>query len=218
MPVSQITNYADLQEALLDLLDRSDLATQAPQFIQMAESYINRRLRHWKMETKTIQPGFADTDIVVPPTDMLEARNITAVVEGENYQLTYQSPDVIDMESARYVNDDEPDHPLFFTLAQGHIQIWPVPDVNFNLLVDHYQVIPALHALGQTGTNWLLADAPDAYLYGAAVHSAPFLDDDERIALWQRLFDVALGELQQASNVARYSGSRLTRRPPLRFG
>ena len=33
-------------------------------------------------------------------------------------------------------------------------------------------------------SNWLLACAPDAYLYGALLESAPYIKDDERIAVW----------------------------------
>ncbi len=44
------------------------------------------------------------------------------------------------------------------------------------------KVVPALSDANTS--NWLLACAPDAYLYGALLESAPYIKDDERIAVW----------------------------------
>ena len=63
-----ITNYSNLQSTVADFLNRSDLTSVIPVFIQLAEAQINRDLRHWKMETRataTIDAG--DQYSQVPP-------------------------------------------------------------------------------------------------------------------------------------------------------
>ena len=47
-----IINYTDLQSQIADFLNRDDLVGD-PDFITLAEADMNRRLRHWRMETRS---------------------------------------------------------------------------------------------------------------------------------------------------------------------
>ena len=38
--------------------------------------------------------------------------------------------------------------------------------------------------LASNGANWLLTLAPDLYLYGALLESAPYIKEDGRIQTW----------------------------------
>jgi hypothetical protein len=58
-------------------------------------------------------------------------------------------------------------------------------------------------------TNWLLTEAPDVYLYGALVHTAPYLKDDARIAIWESFFAQGIDNLNISSSDAKYGGSGL---------
>jgi hypothetical protein len=69
--------------------------------------------------------------------------------------------------------------------------------------------VTALSADGDT--NWLLTNHPDVYLYGSLVHTAPYLKDDARIALWAGLLAQAMGEIEDESTAARF-GSPLRMR------
>lgn len=53
--------------------------------------------------------------------------------------------------------------------------------------------IPALSS--GNPTNWLLAGHPDIYLYAVLTESAPYLKDDERVALWHERLEQALQDL-----------------------
>jgi len=57
--------------------------------------------------------------------------------------------------------------------------------------------------------NWLLLEAPDVYLYGALLHSAPYLGEDERIAVWGQMYSASVMRLNEESENARFSGSGL---------
>jgi hypothetical protein len=51
-------------------------------------------------------------------------------------------------------------------------------------------------------TNWLLTQHPDLYLYAALVESAPYLKDDERIALWRAELDRRIAEVRRGRSAA----------------
>jgi predicted transcriptional regulator len=50
------------------------------------------------------------------------------------------------------------------------------------------------------GGNWLLSANPDVYLYAALVESAPFLKDDDRVALWRAELDRRVAEVLRSRN------------------
>lgn len=211
--VSQITNLTELRSAIGAELDRTDLATTIALWPQLCEAEVSRKLRHFKMLTEVEIPGYGSNRVPLP-SDWEESRNVR--VDGR--QVTYQLPDVLDMERTKVLNGaTDPLYPRFYTHFGNYVEIWPYPDEEYTVTLQYYQSIPPLAT--QTGqTNWLLQRSPAAYFYGSLIHSAPFLHDDARIALWSKLFNDTLAELQGASDRAQHSGSRLTRRPPISFG
>ena len=58
-------------------------------------------------------------------------------------------------------------------------------------------------------TNWLLTHHPDIYLYGALLHSAPFLQEDARAQTWAALYKSAVERVNDASSKSTASGSGL---------
>jgi hypothetical protein len=80
----------------------------------------------------------------------------------------------------------------------------------------YYQQVPPLSNV--TTTNWLLSKSPDVYLYGALVHAAPFLMDDQRINTFASFYSQRVEALNLDSDRAVHSGSPLVARPRVRFG
>jgi hypothetical protein len=96
---------------------------------------------------------------------------------------------------------------IYYTHADGQFQLYPTPsaDTDFELL--YIQKLVALS--GSNADNWLLLEAPDVYLYGALIHSAPYLAEDERVAIWAQMYSASVVKLNEASESARFSGSGL---------
>jgi hypothetical protein len=66
--------------------------------------------------------------------------------------------------------------------------------------------------LDDTNTsNGLLVRAPDAYLYGALVASAPFLASDERLQVWEMLYSAARDGLLLSDRQGRYGTALASR-------
>jgi len=70
--------------------------------------------------------------------------------------------------------------------------------------------IPALSVTNTT--NWLLALAPDLYLYGALLESAPYIKEDARIQTWGLGLQTALDSLNELGKVSTFNAGPLTMR------
>jgi hypothetical protein len=92
-------------------------------------------------------------------------------------------------------------------MTGAQFELYPVPDDIYTGELLYFAKIPALSDAATT--NWLLTDSPDAYLYGALVHSAPYLKDDARIQVWAALYQSAIDNLNASSDNARHSGTGL---------
>ena len=58
-------------------------------------------------------------------------------------------------------------------------------------------------------TNWVLANHPDVYLFGALAEAAPYLGNDERSVLWQSKYQAAFAEVRRPdadSGLSDYDG------------
>ena len=66
-----ITNYTELQNAVMNWLDRSDLSNYVPDFITLTENYFNRQLRVRQM-MKTVSITTV-AGVGTLPTDYLQS-------------------------------------------------------------------------------------------------------------------------------------------------
>ena len=200
-----ITNYTNLQTTIADFLNRDDLTSVIPTFIQLAEAQMNREIRHHKMEARVSGQQSAGDEYMQTPADWLETIRL---------HLTGSGTSAVNMTSRAAMADIRAKNenvstvaPYLYTHADGQFELYPTPseDTDFELL--YYQKIPDL---ATNSTNWLLTDAPDVYLYGALLHSAPYLAEDARVAVWAQMYSAAVQNVNSASEKARYSGSGMT--------
>ena len=197
-----ITNYTNLQTSIADFLNRDDLTSVIPTFIQLAEADMNRQVRHWKMESRSTGTQDAGDQYMQIPSDWLETIRLHLTGSGTS-ALTLTSRAA--MADIRAKNEDiSTVKPYYYTHADGQFELYPTPTeaTDFELL--YYQKIPDL---ATNSTNWLLTDAPDVYLYGALLHSAPYLAEDARVAVWAQMYSAAVSNVNRASEEAQYSGS-----------
>ena len=45
-----LTTFDELKASIADFLNRDDLTAVIPDFVKLAETKMNRELRHWRME------------------------------------------------------------------------------------------------------------------------------------------------------------------------
>jgi hypothetical protein len=201
-----ISTFAELQDQIAAFLNRQDLADKIPTFIALAEADINRRVRHYNMMKRQNTTLSANTDRITQPADWVEAINIQATRSSGDYRLKYVSP--ADLDDLR--DRDERGAPLYYSLIGSEIEVAPKPESNVSIEQIYYGKIPALSD-GAT-SNWLLTSHPDAYLYGALLHSAPYLDEDARLQTWGAGYERAVAGVNDSSRRSMLSGGPLARR------
>jgi hypothetical protein len=93
-------------------------------------------------------------------------------------------------------------------------RVAPVPQEEFLTKLTYWQSVPSLSA--GASTNWLLDMAPDIYMYGALVHSAPFLKEAmDQLSTWAGLMEAGIEQLHQHRIRQQWSGSIVPVRRPV---
>lgn len=86
------------------------------------------------------------------------------------------------------------DEPLFYAdYDYSHWLIAPTPDAEYPFEILYYELPRLLDEDVQT--NWLTEYAPQLLLYGTLLEATPFLKNDERINVWQSMYDRAAAML-----------------------
>jgi hypothetical protein len=196
-----INTYATLVTAVTEWLAREDatLVARVPDFITLAEAKFNRTLFHPRMETRTILT--VDTGATAPefldlPTDFQTMRSIRLSGVTGKPRLAFLSQTQI--EDYRFSNDNVSDQPVYFSIVGDQIELAPTPNEDYDVEIVYRANIPALTS-GNT-TNWLLTLAPDLYLYGALLESAPYTRKDERVGLWSGAVQTVMEQLNSLAH------------------
>jgi len=193
------TSYSDLQTTIAGYLARSDLTTQIPDFIRLAETRLRRDLRIRQMLKSVTTSTVAADSTVELPSDFLEVRDL--VINGNPPQpLNYASPSAF----SRNTRTWESGKPLDYTVLANDFQLAPVPDAVYTVKMLYFAA-PAF--LSDTNTsNVFLANTPDVLLYGSLLEAEPYLMNDARVNTWGTMFDRALASIIRSDEQGQYSG------------
>lgn len=172
-----ITNYAELQTAIGDWLNRADLDQKIPDFIRLAESTLNDVLRSADMVTQATAIAITSGRATLP-ADALEIV-YAQVAASEDEPLEQITPQQLTM--LRRTRTRNTANPRFYAIVGRDIVVTPTP-ASGSLDLDYYQRLPVLS--DSNTTNWLLTDSPHIYLYTSLLHATPFLMDDARYAVF----------------------------------
>lgn len=192
-----IASYSDLQASMKRWLKRADLGDLFPDFIMLAEAHFDRVI--YTRNARTTFQITPSTPKVNLPADW--RRIVRAYYAG-----AVLAPFPADFDSA-YAGGAEQAIGFGYQI-QGNAMTLSVPQLGQVLRLDYYTVIEALSDTNQS--NWLLEDAPDAYLFGALHEAAVYTRDDARATLWGQKRDAAIGELIDDDNAAKVPEQPLT--------
>jgi len=197
-----IGTYAELQTAVANWLDRSDLTDRIVEFIDLAEARINRNLRLRLMETTATGTLVAGTRDYALPTDYIQARTFHLTLDPI-VPLSYVTPEIMNRIWAGSTGGT----PEAFTIIGENFRLGPSPATADGYSMLYYKRIAALTPAATT--NSMLTYNPDIYLYGALLEAEPFLQNDERVQLWATAYRQAVNDLQVQDDKDRHSGSEL---------
>lgn len=200
--VLQIADSASLQAAAIEYLARDQdttLIARVPSFIQMFEAKMNRGLFVRQMETRAqaqTDPGVnSEPEYIALPADFQTMRRMRLTSESGKPSLQFISG--TQMDEMRFANADVSGVPKYFSIFGNEIELFPTPAAITTVEMIYRQNLPSLNA---NATNWLLALAPDAYLYGVLLEASPYIKNDARIQVWGAAVASALSDLNSLGN------------------
>jgi len=208
-----IATYTDLQTAVIEYLARDQdttLIARIPTFIQLAEAKFNRELFVRQMEQRssaTIDSTVTDAEFILLPSDFQSMRRVRLSSVTGKPNLVFMSG--TQMDEFRASTDNVAGEPLYFTIFGSEMELAPTPDQNYTLEMVYRTNIPAL---ANNASNWLLTLAPDLYLYGALLESAPYIKEDERIQTWGLGFKTALDGLNELGLTSTFNAGPMNMR------
>jgi hypothetical protein len=167
---------------------------QIPRLINLAERRIARELKvegFINVVTGTLSAGqsvYAKPDRGRDTVSI----NIGTGTTGHDRKILFSR--VYEYLRSYWPNALETDTPLFYSdYDYSHWLLAPTPDAAYPFEILYYELPPLLDESVQT--NWITEYAPQLLLYGTLVEATPFLKNDERIPVWQSMYDRAAAML-----------------------
>lgn len=197
-----LTSYSTLKSSIADWLNRDDLTSVIPDFISLAEAQIERKVPTQKMVKRA--NATIDTPFSALPADFVSAKSLVLTSTAPVQPLVFLSEDELDAKKWTYRTTGKP---VYFALIGNQIEVLPAPDTGYTAELTY---VATLAKLSDSNTsNWVLERHPDVYLYGSLLQAAPYLRDDERVALWTTLYGQALEDMIVQNERAAFSQGRL---------
>lgn len=188
-----IDTYDKLLAAVSRTANRKDaeFVASIPDFVSLAEAEMRREINA-RGEVVTTDLDLEDDYWPLPcGFDGVVSINGT----GDGYRkIDYVSSDVLDQRTwANYDNS--------YTISGGRMYFGRAPG---GVKLRYRTLFNPLSTRNRC--NWLLQHHPDVYLYGALKHTAPYLEDDQRLNTWQGLFGTAIDRVNQQAIEQSFSG------------
>lgn len=197
-----ITNYTDLQTSVANTLARTDLTTQIPDFIALAEARLSRELETRDQEKRSQATLVSGDEYIALPPDMREIREVK-LNTTPNTVLEYMSPVALDN---TYVSGGT-GKPQAYSIVGAEMKLRPVPDSAYTAEIIY---IGSLEALSSTNaTNQMLTRHPDAYLTGSLVEAYLYLMDDQRAQLYDQKFSRIIEEIRKDEQRSQHGSGSL---------
>ncbi len=190
-----ITTYAELVTALdgtSGYLHRTDLTAKIPDFIKLAESKINRKLRLLLGETESTLTATIGSRLMAVPTRFGSPIELWDTTNEPRTKMLYMQPDLLPVTTTNGASE-------YYTVDGAYIATENPADVAYTYTL-RYQT---KFNLETTSTNTILDNYPDIYVYGSLLASIPFTRDYKNFDVWSALYNNAIDEAMTDSNVTR---------------
>lgn len=210
-----ISTCADLKSQVATILNRSNLTTQIPYYIQRAETRIaygseeapfkSDPLRIRAMEQSSYATFNAQS--IALPTGYLQHKRLY-LSRTPNAQLKYVTP----TEFWDDVRTGISGCPLIFTIESDAFYLSPTPDTSYTGEILYYKKPTALSA--DSDTNTLLTSFPNIYLFGTLLEAFSDARNEDQAQKYANKFAGAINSANMADKADRHS-SPWTARPDI---
>lgn len=194
------TDYTSFVTVVKNYLARSDLDSQIPDFITLAQHRISRELRTTEM--LKVATTTATDGTVALPNDFLETKELH-LLGNPPVTLEYQTPDLF----YRNKQSTNSGKPYYYTILDQEFKLAPQPDSSYTVQMLYYAKPTFISST--TASNVYLANYPDALLYAALAEAEPYLMNDARVQTWASLYDRAIATIMLSDKSKQYPNTSL---------
>jgi hypothetical protein len=191
MPFS---TYTELKAAVADLANRTDLTNQIIDAISLAEMEMQVDCKIMELES--------DSSIVITsgsgplPTGFLGMR--AAYWDGSlDYPLSYVTPDRFNS-----MRNNSGDIPTSYTISGTTIRLNEGATGTLRAMCN----VRFTPLSGSVASNDILANFPNAYLYGALKHLAVVTEDDAKVQKFGMIFEAEKTRIKSNNKERKYAG------------
>jgi hypothetical protein len=211
--MAKVTDYGTLKQAVMDWLARADLAPYVDQLVQFAEVeiYNDPELRLRQMEVPF--EGFVDCEgkMMLPPR-YLELKH-AYLDRSPRIFLERAEPEYIyETYGTRYAGN-MPSSDSGFAYGEGIPKF--IAREGDSFIFGPYPVEPMTvkgiylrrfnELVNDTDTNWILTNHPDLFLYGTLRQAEPFIKNDSRLMMWDKMYQGARQRIRGSDRRERFS-------------
>ena len=211
MPTSM--TFDSLQEDLRDYLERGTsvdptVFDQLPRLINLAERNLANALKILGF-VRVVTDSFTVGQSVVPKPDRWRDTISINFGVGTAQERTPLFPRSYEYCRRFHPDEDVTGQPKFYAdYDYFNWLIAPSADAAYPFEVNFWELPALLDSTNQT--NWTTDFAPNALLHGSLLQATPFLKNDERIQVWQTIYesDIAILEGQDIKRIVDRTTSR----------
>ncbi|MHA2063542.1 MAG: phage adaptor protein [Candidatus Thorarchaeota archaeon] len=205
-----MVDFSTLKTRVSDYLSRSDLSSYLDVWVNTALRRVERRNSFAYMYNTTSPTWVADTATVAIPTGFKEPIWWYFVNNDAKNFLEYVLPWEIDAKESDATPTSYP--PRYFSMVGiTNFKLVPTPDSAYTNTLAYYKYSTELS--GNSDTNWLTDNQPEVLIYGTLLEAEPFLYNDQRMQMWQQMFQESMENIRVHDNVQRLAvDTRVMRR------
>ena len=197
------TDYTTLKATVAKYLARTDLTSEIPEFIRLAEDRLIRDLHIRPLiKVATAEATGGDATVALP-SDFVSMKDLH--VQGNPPQT------IKFLSTSNFFRNAETTTsglPTSYTLLGSEFQFAPIPDANYTLQMVYYHKPEYLS--DTNASNLWLANTPDLLLYATLGEAEPYLMNDERLLTWANMYDRAITALRKSNDESEYPAQPLT--------
>ena len=196
-----ITNYAELQTAVANWLDRSDLNERIPEFIALGEAVIRRKLRTMGEEKRAnadTLPGDATLSL---PADFNGMRDV--FIRGD--PITPLSQVALSKLRSSQAGSSV-GKPTMYAVTDDQLLLAPTPDAAYRVEMHYYAFSPLSDIVS---SNAVLASHPDLYLHLSLAEGFRYMNDDQRELKMLTLAQKTIEDIMANDELVRFGASPL---------
>lgn len=185
-----LATFANLQTSLADWAGNrgTDFSSVEDDFVLMAESRLNHgdddeRFPSPSLRVREMQRRATATitgEYLALPTDYLEGKSLKLTSSAKPRDLIFTPSHQFDAVHDTSLGGE----PTHFTITGNEFRFWRI-GTSGTVEVHYYEKIPALS--GSNTSNWLLATAPNIYLYACLLEASIYIQEDLEAIKYARL-------------------------------